>query len=136
MQVELSLLFSPISHLNYVNNSEKTQKAYTELLPVLTQYQTELGQNEELYRAIKEIYEKEKDTLNQEQKKVLEDIGLDPEHTTPSDIADKISDKSGKISDGTKEFLGRLLENSGIELPSFETNSCDSETYYRNPDCF
>ncbi len=74
--------------------------------------------------------------LSEESKKILEDIGLDPEHTTPSDIADKISDKSGKISDGTKEFLGRLLENSGIELPSFETNSCDSETYYRNPDCF
>jgi len=74
--------------------------------------------------------------LSEESKKVLESVDLDPDNTTPSDIADKISDKSGKIADSTKEFLGRLLENSGVELPSLEANGCDSETYYMNSDCF
>ncbi len=74
--------------------------------------------------------------LSEESKNVLDSVGLDPDHTTPSDIADKLSDKSGKIADSTKEFLGRLLENSGVELPSLDANGCDSETYYMNPDCF
>jgi len=74
--------------------------------------------------------------LSDESKNILKSVDLDPDNTTPSDIADKLSDKSGKIADSTKEFLGRLLENSGVELPSLEANGCDSETYYMNPDCF
>ena len=69
MQVKLNLLFSPISHLNYVKNSQKTQEVYSSLLPVLTEYYTALGQDERIYRSFKEIYDKEKDSLNQEQKK-------------------------------------------------------------------
>ena len=73
IHVKLNEYFSPVSHLNYVKNSPKTQEVYTSLLPIITEYYTNLGQDERLYRSFKEIYEREKESLNQEQKKVLED---------------------------------------------------------------
>ncbi len=69
--------FKPISHLNYVKNSEKTQKVYSELIPVLTRYYTELSQDERLYRAFKDIYEKEKNILSSAQRRVLENLLLE-----------------------------------------------------------
>ena len=72
MEEELELFFTPLSHLNSVNNSEKTQKVYSEALPIITEYSTKLSQNLDLYNAYKEIYEKQKEFLNQEQKRVLE----------------------------------------------------------------
>ncbi len=75
--------------------------------------------------------------LSKEAKDVLSSVDLDPDNTTPSDIADKISDKSGKIADSTKEFLSRLLENSGVELPNLDVRDCDGGEYaHMNPDCF
>ena len=72
MEEELELFFTPLSHLNSVNNSEATQKVYSEALPIITEYSTKISQNLDLYNAYKEIYEKEKESLNQEQKRVLE----------------------------------------------------------------
>ncbi|MDY0120495.1 MAG: M3 family metallopeptidase [Sulfurimonas sp.] len=68
----LEQFFTPLSHLNSVNNSDATQKVYTESLPIITEYSTQLSQNIEIYKAYKTIFEEEKESLNQEQKRVLE----------------------------------------------------------------
>ena len=73
MSEEIGYLFTPISHLNYVCNTPETEKVYNELLPPLTEYSTRLSQNEDIYKAFKEILQKEQGTLNTEQKKVLKD---------------------------------------------------------------
>lgn len=65
-------LFTPLSHLNAVNNSEKTQEIYTKSLPILTEYSTKISQNINIYNAYKEIYAQEKVSLNHEQLRVLE----------------------------------------------------------------
>ncbi len=67
---EIEVIFTPISHLNYVCNSKKTEEVYNSLLPVITTFYTKLSQNEEIYKAFKTIYENDK--LNSEQKRVLE----------------------------------------------------------------
>ena len=72
MDEYLEHFFTPLSHLNSVNNSEKTQDIYAESLPIITEYSTKLSQNLELYKVYKEIQENEKDTLNYEQRRVLE----------------------------------------------------------------
>ena len=77
MHEKLGFYFSPVSHLNSVKNSKKTQDIYSSLLPVLTEYYAKLGQNEELYKAVKEIYQEEKSSLNKERKKVLTDLILE-----------------------------------------------------------
>jgi len=65
-------LFTPLSHLNAVNNSDETQRVYTESLPILTEYSTKMSQNIDIYNAYKEIYANEKESLNYEQNRVLE----------------------------------------------------------------
>lgn len=69
---ELGHLFTPLSHLNAVNNSEKTQEVYTQSLPILTEYSTKMSQNIEIYNAYKEISVNEKESLNFEQNRVIE----------------------------------------------------------------
>ncbi|MBA3564372.1 MAG: M3 family metallopeptidase [Gammaproteobacteria bacterium] len=51
MQHRLKRVWSPVAHLNAVLNSEALRRAYNACLPLLTEYATELHQNEALFRA-------------------------------------------------------------------------------------
>ncbi len=72
MGEDMDEFFTPLSHLNSVNNSEITQQIYIESLPIITEYSTKLSQNLDIYKAFKEISKNEKNSLNTEQKRVLE----------------------------------------------------------------
>ncbi|MDH3769226.1 MAG: M3 family metallopeptidase, partial [Gammaproteobacteria bacterium] len=48
---KLSRTWSPVGHLNAVCNDEKLREAYNRCLPKLTEYETELKQDERLYEA-------------------------------------------------------------------------------------
>ena len=72
LEERLSLFFTPMSHLNSVKNSKKTQDVYADSLPLITAYETKLSQNTEIYTAYKEILKNEEKQLNDEQKRVLE----------------------------------------------------------------
>jgi oligopeptidase A len=52
---ELGNFFTPLSHLNSVENSEATQKAYEASLPQLSKFSSTVAQNEELFKKIKMI---------------------------------------------------------------------------------
>ncbi len=64
---ELENFFTPLSHLNSVENSEETQKAYEASLPQLSKFASQIAQNEALFEKIKKI---SSDDL--EPKKVIE----------------------------------------------------------------
>ena len=51
----LHRVWSPVSHLNAVVNSDALRDAYNACLPKLSALETELGQHEGLYRAVKAI---------------------------------------------------------------------------------
>ena len=51
----LSRTWSPASHLHSVADNESLRKAYNNCLPKLSDYATDLGQNEKLYRAFLEV---------------------------------------------------------------------------------
>lgn len=70
IQTKLSDLSTEISHLNSVKNSEESQAIYARILPKLTEYYTNLGQNEAIYSALLKI-ESSEQNLNAEQKQVL-----------------------------------------------------------------
>jgi len=72
MEEDLEEFFTPLSHLNAVNNSQKTQEVYTDALPIITEYSTKLSQNIAIYNAYKTIFNEEAKSLNDEQKRVLE----------------------------------------------------------------
>ena len=63
---------TPIFHIDSVKNSEITTKVYEDCIPVISKYETEISQNENIYIALKNIQSKEKSTLNNIQNKVLE----------------------------------------------------------------
>jgi len=73
IQDDLEKSFSQLSHLNSVNNSEKTQEIYADVLPIITEYSSKLSQNEKIYKVFKQLKMHEKD-INNEQKKVLDDM--------------------------------------------------------------
>lgn len=72
MEEEMELLFTPLSHINAVKNTEATQKLYAEALPILTEYSTYVGQNLGLYEAFKQIKSNEYDSLGTEQQRILD----------------------------------------------------------------
>jgi oligopeptidase A len=69
---KLEQLFTPLSHINAVNNSEQSQEVYAASLEPLTLYSTKISQNINIYHAMKTIFENEKSSLNIEQARVIE----------------------------------------------------------------
>lgn len=68
----LHRVWSPVSHLNAVMNSEALRAAYNACLPKLSAFETELGQHEGLYRAVKAIADSETfDTLDTAQQQSI-----------------------------------------------------------------
>ena len=104
----LERMWSPVSHMNAVVNTEELRKAYNANLPKLSDYHTEIGQNEVLYNAIKSIRETEQG-LNAAQLKDLDDsllsfklsgIGLPAEQKARfKDLNQQLSQLNSKFSD-------------------------------------
>ncbi|MCT7572532.1 M3 family metallopeptidase [Aliarcobacter butzleri] len=63
---------TPIFHIDSVKNSEITTKVYEECLPIISKYETDISQNENIYLSLKDIQFNEKSILNDIQNKVLE----------------------------------------------------------------
>ena len=109
----LEQFFTPLSHLNSVNNSEQTQEVYTQALPILTEYSTKLSQNLDIYNAYKEIERNEKNTLNKEQKRVLEltilDFELSGAHLDKKSKK-RLQEINLRLSELSNEFSQNLLD--------------------------
>lgn len=72
MEEDLEMLFTPLSHINAVKNSDDSQKTYAEALPILTDYSTFIGQNLDIYEAFKAVKATEYHLLNTEQRRILD----------------------------------------------------------------
>lgn len=109
----LSWFFTPLSHLNSVNNSEETQKVYADALPILTEYGTEISQNEEIYKVFKAIKDSKGSSLNQEQNQVLDhnirDFELSGAHLS-QDKKDRLKEINLRKSTLTNDFSQNLLD--------------------------
>lgn len=78
LEDRLERIWSPVSHMNSVVNSEELRAAYNACLPKLSEYSTELGQNEGLFRAFESIAKgPEYSRLDHVQKKVIDDAMRD-----------------------------------------------------------
>jgi oligopeptidase A len=73
MDEELEILFTQLSHLNAVENSQATQEAYNEVLPIISEHSTKMSQDERIYQAYHRIKAHEYDRLSSEQQKLLDD---------------------------------------------------------------
>ncbi|EKD71187.1 MAG: hypothetical protein ACD_46C00259G0006 [uncultured bacterium] len=73
MSDEFSQFWSPIAHLHSVLESESLREAYNKTLPLITEHQTEIAQNEKLFAAVDAIYKSDMFAkLNRAQQKIIE----------------------------------------------------------------
>ena len=73
MGERLNRAWSPVSHMNSVVNSDALRAAYNACLPKLSDYSTEMGQNERLYQAYQAIADGvEYNKLDIAQKKIID----------------------------------------------------------------
>ncbi|TGL87857.1 M3 family peptidase [Leptospira congkakensis] len=140
IQTELGDLVTEISHLNSVKNNEESQTIYSRLLPVLSEYYTDLGQNEDIFSSFLKIQTSEKN-LKPEASKVLENeirdfrlsgVGLDKEtKDSLKQLLIRLSDLSNQFSqnvlNATNAFALYLSEEEVKGLPESEKNSAKQE---------
>ncbi|PHS37443.1 MAG: peptidase M3 [Sulfurovum sp.] len=105
---ELGLFFTPLSHLNSVMNSDETQKAYEESLPLLSKFASEMAQNEALFKKIEEITaktEEAKTVVEHEVRDfVLSGVKL------PEEKKKRMEEISLKLSELSNNFSQNLLD--------------------------
>lgn len=111
MEVRIDKIWSPISHLNGVMNSEELRKAYNACLPKLSEFGTELGQHEGLYQAYKHIADgSEYDRLDTAQKKVIDNAVRDF-RLSGVELNPPQREQFKKISQKLTELSARYEEN-------------------------
>jgi len=78
LEDRLNRAWSPVGHMNAVINSESLRAAYNACLPKLSDYATEMGQNEALYQAFRQIAEgSEYKALDIAQRKIVDNAMRD-----------------------------------------------------------
>ncbi|NOZ36946.1 MAG: oligopeptidase A [Gammaproteobacteria bacterium] len=111
MDDRLSRVWSPISHMNSVVNSDPLRKAYNACLPKLSEYATEMGQNRRLYEAYKFI----KDSpdfaeLDLAQQKII-DNALRDFHLSGVDLSTEKKTRYREIRQRLSQLTTRYEEN-------------------------
>jgi oligopeptidase A len=114
LQHRLNRTWSPVSHLNGVMNSEPLRAVYTACLPLLSEYQTEIGQNEALQQAYQRILDGEGVALDAAQRKLLENALRDFRLAGVALDADR------------KARFKDLMQKLAREQAKFEENVLDS----------
>jgi oligopeptidase A len=125
----LAKLWSPVSHMNSVVNSEALRDAYEECLPLLSEYSTWVGQHKDLYNAYQQIADSDAfKQLDQAQQKVisnaLRDFQLsgialnEDDQKTYGKIVSRLSELSSKFSnnvlDATQAFSVLITDESEL----------------------
>ncbi len=110
----ISHLWSPFSHLHAVAESDELRSAYNACLPLLTEYHTELMQNESIYQAVESIaHSKAYSDFNPAQRKVIEnalrDFKLAGVHLPPVDKA-RFTELQKQASKLSAQFSENILD--------------------------
>jgi len=110
MDEYLEQFFTPLSHINSVNNTPKTQEIYADSLPIITEYSTKLSQNLDIYKAYKEIQKSEQNSLNQEQKRALE-LNILGFELSGAHLDQKTKERLGEINIRKSELSNDFSQN-------------------------
>jgi len=106
---KLGRAWSPVSHMNSVVNSDELREAYNTCLPKLSEYATEVGQNEQLFAAYKAVAEQSSD-LDSAQQKVLENA-LRDFHLSGVDLPPEQKARYKAISQAISQLTSTFSDN-------------------------
>ena len=104
---------TPIFHIDSVKNSEITSKVYEDCLPIISKYESEVSQNENIYSALKYILSNENNILNSIQIKVLENEIRDFELSgcnLEKDKKQRLEELDLQLSELSHKFSQNLLK--------------------------
>ncbi len=111
MSDQLNQMWSPVSHLNSVLNSDALREAYNACIPEISQYSTEIGQNKGLYEAYAGIKTSEEfQRLDEAQQKSITNI-LRDFHLAGVDLPDEKKAKYKEISQQLAELSSKFSDN-------------------------
>ncbi len=111
LDASIDRVWSPVSHLNSVMNSDELRVAYNACLPKLSEFGTELGQNEALFNAYKRLAESEHyNQLDVAQKKVIDNAVRDF-RLSGVELSQTDRDKFKQISQQLTELTAKFEEN-------------------------
>ncbi|MFL7036218.1 oligopeptidase A [Vibrio lentus] len=110
----LGRIWSPVSHMNSVMNSDELREAYESCLPVLSEYGTWVGQHKGLFDAYKAIKASEAfSALDQAQQKTITDALRDFELSgigLPADEQHRYGEISKRQSELGSQFSNNVLD--------------------------
>jgi len=109
MEDRLSRAWSPVQHMNSVVNSDELRAAYNACLPKLSDYGTEMGQNEKLYAAYKAVADNDP-SLDKVQRRVL-DNALRDFHLAGVDLPPEKKQRYKEISQELSTLTSKFEEN-------------------------
>ena len=108
---KLNKAWSPVSNMNSVVNTEELRQAYNACLPKLSEYSTEMGQNEHLFTAYQIIANsKAFETLDKAQKKVIQNA-LRAFRLSGVDLNDEQKQRYKDISQELSRLASQYEEN-------------------------
>ena len=110
----LGRIWSPVSHMNSVVNSDELREAYESCLPVLSEYGTWVGQHKGLFEAYKALKASEAfSALNRAQQKTITDALRDFELSgigLPADEQHRYGEISKRQSELGSQFSNNVLD--------------------------
>ena len=108
----LNRVWSPVSHMNSVVNSDALRDAYNACLAKLSDYATEMGQNEDLFHAYNNLKNNsaEFEKLSKAQKKIIENAFLDF-HLSGFDLEDEKKKRFKEIQQQLSTLTTKFEEN-------------------------
>ena len=111
MDDRLNRAWSPVSHMNSVVNTDALRDAHNACLPKLSEYATEIGQHEGLYRAFRQIADGEEYAcLDTAQKKVI-DNALRDFHLSGIDLDRASRDRYKSIVQELAQLTSKYSDN-------------------------
>lgn len=128
----LSKVWSPISHMNSVVNSDELREAYNACLPILSEYWTEMGQHEGMFKAYEQVA-KQAGQLNAVQQKVVENNLRDFELSGIA-LADADKKRYAEIQNRLSELTTKFSENVMDATQGWEKLITDKEQLAGMPD--
>ncbi len=129
MEASVDRLWSPVSHLNSVKNSDDLREAYNACLPKLSEFSTALGQNKGLYKQYQSLADSDDYAdLDVAQKKVIDNalrdfrlsgIALDEiKQTRYKEISQELSKLTTKyeenVMDATQGWQKHITEEKAL----------------------
>jgi len=147
---KLSKLWSPVSNINAVVNSDELREVYESCLPILSEYSTWMGQHKGLYEAYKAVKASDDyNKLSQSQKKIISNalrdfklsgIGLPAEQQKRyGEISKRMSELTSKISnnvlDATMGWTKHITDKAELAgMPESAIAAAEAEAKAKNLD--